>query len=72
MLKVEVTIKGHIDPEWEGWFEGLVIKLCETDTTQLTGLVPDQSALYGILSRVRDLGLELISIDSREHHHENS
>jgi hypothetical protein len=72
MLKVEVTIKGHIDPGWKGWFEGLDIKPSEKDTTQLTGCVPDQSALYGILSRLRDLGLELITIESTELPHDNS
>lgn len=72
MLKVEVTIKGQIDPGWKGWFGDLDIKLGEKDTTQLSGYVPDQSALYGILSRLRDLGLELITIESTELPHDNS
>jgi hypothetical protein len=72
MLKVEIVIKGHIDPEWKGWFEDLDIVPDDANTSRLTGYLIDQSALYGVLSRLRDLGLELVSIKSAEHLQDNS
>ncbi|MGD8552062.1 MAG: hypothetical protein PVI81_02110 [Anaerolineales bacterium] len=64
MPHIEVVIKGRIDAEWTDWFEGLNVDHRDNDTTRLHGEVADQSALYGILARLRDLGLELISVDS--------
>ena len=65
MLRVEVRIKEHIAPHWTDWFAGLTITQTE-DETILTGEVPDQAALYGLLARVRDLGLFLLSVNSIE------
>ena len=56
-----IRIKGHLDDEWVDWFEGLTITLKEDGTTLLTGPVIDQAALHGLLKKIRDLGLTLIS-----------
>jgi hypothetical protein len=66
MLQVEVRVKGCIGKEWSEWFGGLTISQSSPDETVLTGLVTDQAALYGIISRLRDLGLELASVSSRK------
>jgi hypothetical protein len=57
-----IRIKGHLGPQWAGWFEDLTITLDENGDTLLTGPIVDQSALYGLLRRVRDVGLPLLSI----------
>jgi hypothetical protein len=63
-----IRIKGHLDKSWSEWFDELVIAYAEDGTTTLTGLVADQPALFGLLLRVRDLGLQLVSLEplSRE------
>ena len=66
MLHVEIQIKGRIDEHWSSWFEGVAITHPAQGETVLTGKVVDQAALYGILSRLRDLGLALTSVDSVE------
>jgi hypothetical protein len=66
MHKVEIHIKGQINEKWSGWFGGLTISHPDPDETVLTGLVVDQAALYGIISRLRDLGLQLNSVSSEE------
>ena len=66
MLHVEIQVKGRIDEHWSSWFEGLTITHPAQGQTVLTGSVTDQAALYGILSRLRDLGLSLTSVDSVE------
>jgi hypothetical protein len=58
----QIRIKGHLGPQWTDWFGGLTITLEEGGETLLTCLVVDQAALYGLLRKVRDLGLPLISI----------
>jgi len=59
----EIRIKGHLDDRWTDWFEGLTITLEEDGDTLLTGPVVDQAALHGLLKRVRDLGMPLLSIN---------
>ncbi len=59
----QIRIKGQLSPQWEAWFEGLAVTLEENGDTLLTGPVADQSALHGVLKKVRDLGLPLISIN---------
>ncbi len=59
----EIRIAGHLDAHWADWFDGMSITLEEDGTTLLSGPVPDQPALYGILRRVRDLGLPLVSVN---------
>ncbi len=62
----EIRLKGHLDDQWAEWFEGLTITLEENGNTLLTGPVIDQSALHGLLKKVRDLGLPLISVSPVE------
>lgn len=57
----EIRIAGHLDAHWADWFDGMSITLEEDGTTLLSGPVPDQPALYGLLRKVRDLGLPLVS-----------
>jgi len=59
----EIRIKGHLDDEWADWFGGLRITPEETGNTLLTGPALDQAALYGLLRKVRDLGMPLISVN---------
>jgi hypothetical protein len=58
----EIRIEGHLDDGWQDWFDGWTVTRQADGTTLLSGPVPDQPALYGILRRVRDLGLPLISV----------
>lgn len=58
----QIKLKGHLGPQWSEWFEGLTVTLTDHGETVLTGPVTDQAALHGVLKRVRDLGLPLISV----------
>ncbi len=62
----QIRIKGQLGRAWTDWFAGLTITLEGNGDTLLTGPVPDQAALFGMLKRVRDLGLPLISINPLE------
>ena len=64
MHKVEIRITGQIDRNWADWFGGLTITHTENGETVLTGPVRDQAALHGLLSRLADLGLPLVSVTS--------
>jgi hypothetical protein len=66
MLQIKILLKGRIDHQWSGWFDSLSICPLESNETVLYGFVADQTALYGIISHLRDLGLELISVGSTE------
>jgi hypothetical protein len=57
-----IRIKGHLSPQWSDWFEGLMITQEDNGDTLLTGPVVDQAALYGLLKKVRDLGMPLLSV----------
>ena len=61
-----IRLKGHLGPEWAGRFEGLTITLEESGDTLLTGPVSDQAALYGLLKKVRDLGIPLLAVNRIE------
>jgi hypothetical protein len=66
MSKVEIRIKGQIDPHWSTWFDDLAVEYTDQDETILRGTVADQGALYGLLARLRDLGLQLLSVICEE------
>ena len=59
----QIRIKGHLSHQWADWFEGLTITLEDNGDTLLTGTVIDQAALHGLLKKVRDLGMPLISVN---------
>lgn len=58
----QIRLKGHLGAHWTDWFEGLTITPVENGETLLTGPVVDQAALHGLLKKVRDLGLPLLSV----------
>jgi hypothetical protein len=62
-MRYSIRIQGHLDPSWEDWFEGLEITHEEQGSTLLTGSLRDQAALYGILLKIRQLGLTLLSLE---------
>jgi hypothetical protein len=57
-----IRVRGTLDPRWSAWFDGLTIVNDEGGTTMLSGEFTDQAALFGLISRIRDLGLELLSV----------
>ena len=62
-MSYEIRIKGHLEHEWTAWFGDLTITPEEDGDTLITGPVIDQAALYGVLKKIRDLGLPLISVN---------
>ena len=58
----EIKIKGYLDPRWSDWFASLAMTQLEGNETLLSGMLPDQAALFGLLERIRDLNLSLISV----------
>jgi hypothetical protein len=60
----QIRLKGHLTSHWMGWFDGLTITLEADGSTLLNGPVIDQAALHGILKKIRDLGLPLLSVNS--------
>ena len=61
----QIKVRGRLDKEWSDWFEGMTIN-CEGDETVFTGRVTDQAALHGLLTRIRDLNLTLLSVNCFE------
>jgi hypothetical protein len=64
MQQIEVRVKGRIDERWSEWFDGLTITHTDQDETVLMGPVVDQAALYGLVAKLRDLGLPLLAVNS--------
>jgi hypothetical protein len=60
----QIRIKGHLSCKWTDWFEGLAITLEDNGETLLTGSIIDQAALHGVLRKVRDVGMPLLSVNS--------
>jgi hypothetical protein len=60
--RYEVRVRGHLDDRWTTWFDGLTLTAAEDGTTVLEGPIVDQAALHGVLRRLADLGLTLISV----------
>ena len=63
MQQVEIRIAGQLDAKWAEWFEGFAITYTNDAQTILIGKVPDQAGLYGLIAKLRDLGVELISVN---------
>ena len=60
--RYEIRLEGHLDTRWAAWFDGLILTNDRDGTTALRGPVVDQAALHGVLQKVRDTGLRLISV----------
>ena len=58
----EIRVQGILDERWSAWFGGLAVRSEGEDVTLITGRVPDQAALHGLLARINDLGLTLVSV----------
>ena len=63
----QIRLKGHLGRQWSDWFDGLTITLEDNGDTLLTGPLADQAALHGLLKKVRDLGLTLLSVNQVHH-----
>ena len=61
--RAKILVKGHLDSKWKDWFEGMEISY-EGDRTILSGWIIDESYLHGILNRIRDLNLKLVSVNT--------
>jgi hypothetical protein len=58
----QIRLEGHLGPLWSDWFEGMTITLTDNGETLLTGVLADQAALHGVLTRVRDIAMPLVSV----------
>lgn len=65
-MRCHIRIRGHLDPSWQEWFEGLDIVHEEQGITLLNGPLRDQAALYGILLKIRQLGVTLLALELEE------
>jgi hypothetical protein len=65
-VHVSIRIKGHLDPSWQQWLENLQIAHEEGGTSWLSGTLPDQAALYGVLQKIDRLSLRLLSLERSE------
>jgi hypothetical protein len=62
MPRYEIRVRGHLRPDWSDWLEGMTINHEPDGTTRLQGPIPDQAALYGVLLKLRDLGVALLTV----------
>lgn len=63
MQRVEIRIKSYLDENWSEWLEGLTLTHLDQAETILTGVIKDQAALYGLVAKLRDLGVRLIAVN---------
>lgn len=63
MQRVEIRATGHLDKSWTQWLEGFTFTYTEQNETVLTGMVRDQAALYGLIAKLRDLGIQLVAVN---------
>jgi hypothetical protein len=61
--RYRIRIRGHLDPTWSAWFDGLAVVHADDGTTELAGRLVDQAALFGLLARLRDLGATLLLVE---------
>jgi hypothetical protein len=66
MMQVSLRLKGHLDPTWQEWLEGLQIVHESDGTSRLAGTLPDQLALYGVLTKISHLSLTLLLLESSD------
>ena len=66
MIQTKIIIKGKLDPSWADWFGEIEIQFDHVGNTILTGKLSDKSAVYGLVSRLSNLGITLISLDCQE------
>ena len=63
MSHVEIRVEGHLDESWAEWLEGFTLTHTDENQTILAGVAPDQAALYGLIGKLRDLGVKLIAVN---------
>ena len=63
MKQVEIRVEGHLDPTWEEWLDGFTLTHAGQGETILAGKVKDQAGLYGLIAKLRDLGVTLVSVN---------
>ena len=66
MTTYQIVIKGHLGAEWSAWLEPMTLTRCADGTTRIVGPVVDAAALYGLLTRLRDLGATLLRVERLE------
>ncbi len=66
MQRVEIRVEGHLDKTWAEWLDGFTLTHTEQGETILSGKAKDQAALYGLIAKLRDLGVKLVSVNSGE------
>ena len=64
--RYEIRLRGHLEPRWSAWFDGMTLKTEDDGTTVVSGSVVDQAALQGLLRKVHDMGVDLISVTQLE------
>ena len=65
-VQYEIRVTGHLNSRWEAWFDGLSLTRADDGTTVIRGPIVDQAALYGVLQKLRDIGVPLISVTQLE------
>ncbi len=61
--RYHIRVQGHLSPQWTDWFDGFTITNCEDGEALLSGIILDQAALYGLLNKISNLGLPLLSVN---------